>query len=56
MYDEQLQQFQDEQERMEQTLNALQLVWNRGLQDEALFLATECGLTKQFRQLTQKAA
>ena len=50
------QQKQDEEERMESTLNALLTVWNRGLHDEALFLACECGLTKQFRQLTQKAA
>jgi hypothetical protein len=50
------QQKQDDEERMELTLIALRNAWNRGLHDEALFLASECGLTKQFRQLTQKAA
>ena len=44
------QQKQDEEDRMALTLNALLCVWNRGLHHEALFLATECGLTKQFKQ------
>ena len=40
-----------ERERMEETLNALYIVWNRGLHDEAIFLAGECGVLKNFRQL-----
>lgn len=43
-------QFIEEQERMERELEALCEVYRTGLEDTATFLASELGLSQQFKQ------
>lgn len=43
-----------EQERMETTLAMLRRIWETGLHSEAIFLAGELGLSRQFTQDLQQ--